>query len=578
MTAAHNLLLPFKRTRRIAGLLSFFLFAGLAGSFYWLFQYDFSMEVVLPAIGVFLLGLVGLEAVPLISPKIDAADGLALDREGLAFTRKGRTVRWSWEEITDVQLRHPLHPLGLLLGNFVTFRVPADSRRAAFGFPSDRLVRRGSAMAIGNDYASRAYDIFAQMSLFRDVAAGVESPLGGPMQVGDARAPEPRWSFRKDRKHFKIWHVAGLVLWPAAGMAVASLAIDGLPESVDELLPLLDSAPAYLLGALFGAPWLIVLALKRNGAQDNMLTLSAGGLSTRRNLERKHWLWWEISDIKVTQSTSRGKDGAAARIVSFRAMQDGGLPGKVMMEGKAAVPVSCTIEDDYEMPVDEIAPQIKAWWEWSNKAFGHPDEAKLAKFIEEKIGPQPEGISFLRQKGEDQPASLVEAPASWLAMAPMAALAGLMIWTLRAEIESGLPSWATFPWWVTIVGLLLVGLGPVIAVQVLLAAGRNRIELDDEGLRLARVGRMSRWLWSEIGPAEMRRVRSKWSAKQRSVLTFEAPRNGIGSAFLRWAFNIDNRRLAVIEDIYDSSLDEIAEALNSRRRKLGGRVARQTAE
>ena len=171
----------------------------------------------------------------------------------------------------------------------------------------------------------------------------------------------------------------------------------------------------------------------------------------------------------------------------------------------------------------------------------------------------------------------MEAPASWLAMAPMAALAGLMIWTLRTEIESGLPSWATFPWWGMAVGLLFVGLGPVIAVQVFLAAGRNRIELDDEGLRLVRVGRVSRWLWSEIGLAEMRRVRSKWSAKQRPVLIFEAPRNGIGSAFLRWALNIDNRRLAVIEDIYDTSLDEIAEALNGRRRKLGGRVARRPA-
>jgi hypothetical protein len=310
-----------------------------------------------------------------------------------------------------------------------------------------------------------------------------------------------------------------------------------------------------------------------------VLTLSAGGIGISHNMERKHWLWWEISDIRVTQSTSRGKDGAAARIVSFRAMQDGALPGKVMIEGKAAVPVSCTIVDDYEMPVDEIARQITAWWEWYNKAFGHPDEdAEIAQFLEEKIGPRSEGISFLRQKGEDQPASLVEAPASWLAMAPMAALAGLMIWTLRTEIETGLPSWATFPWWVTIVGLLLFGLGPVIAVQVLLAAGKNRIELDDDGLRLVRVGRTSRWLWSEVGPAELRRLRTKWSARQRPVLAFEAPRNGIGSAFLRWALNIDNRRLVVIEDIYDSSLDEITKALNGRRRKHGGRIARQAAE
>jgi hypothetical protein len=579
MTAVHNLLLPFKRTRRLVGLVKFALFIALGGSFYGLSAYDLPIEVFLSMLGGLFLGLVALEAAPLISPKIDPADGLTFDRAGLTFTRKGRTVRWGWEEISDMKLRSPLHPLGLLLGTFLTFRVPPDQRRKAFGFASDRPVRRGSIMVIGNDYATWTHDIFAAMTFFKGVAEGAESPLGGPLEVGDARAPEPRWSFRKNRKKLQLWHVAGLVLWPAAGMAAGSLAIDGLPGSLDDLMPLLDAAPFYLVMALVGGPWLIVAALKRNAAQDNMLTLSAGGIGTSRHEERKQWLWWEISDIRVTQSISRGKDGAAACTVSFRAMQDGALPGRTVMEGKAAVPVSCTIEDEYEMPVEEIARQMNAWRDWYDKAFGHPeDNAEIARFVEEKIGPQPDGISIQRQKGEGRNKSLVEAAAEWLALAPMAAMAGLMIWLLRTDKILEFAAWGALPWWSAFAGLMLVGVGPLIAVQAFLSAGRNRIELDNDGLRLVRLGRAKHWRWSEIGPADLRRLRTKWSAKQRAVLTIEASSNGIGSAILRWAFNIDNRRLAVIEDIYDTSLDEIAEALNAHRRKRGGRIARQAAE
>jgi len=460
-----------------------------------------------------------------------------------------------------MRLRHTFHPLGLLLGNFITFHVPPDSRRAAFGFASDRLVRRGSKLVIGNDYATWTHDIFAQMNHFRGVATGAESPLGGPLRVGDARAPQSRWTFRKDRRPFKLWHVAGLALSPVAGMAVGSLVIDGLPEF--DISSLLDSLSGYLFAALVGTPWLIVTGLKRNAAQDNMVTLSAGGLGTRHGTETRHWLWWEMSEIKITQSTSRGKGGSVASIVSFRAMQDGALPGKVLLEGKAAVPVSCTIEDAYEMPVEEIGRQIKAWWEWNNKAFGHPDDPDIARLIEDEIGQQPRAISFLKQRGQQRQGSVLEAPLPWLAMLPLAAWTGLLLW----DLKTGMP--LQISWWGSLAGLALFGAVPLIGVLVSMATGKNRIQLDDDGFRFVRLGRTSRWRWSEIGPGEVRRVRGKWSAKQRPVLTFETPVNGIGSAFLRWAFNIDNRHVVVIEDIYDASLEEIAEAINARRRTFG---------
>jgi hypothetical protein len=82
--------------------------------------------------------------------------------------------------------------------------------------------------------------------------------------------------------------------------------------------------------------------------------------------------------------------------------------------------------------------------------------------------------------------------------------------------------------------------------------GLNRLELTEEGLLHVRYGLKRRWAWNEIGAVELRRLRTKWSAKQRSVVTLETNAGGWTYGLLRWAFNIDQPRRAVIEDIYDS--------------------------
>ena len=139
MSGAAHLLLPFKRTNRYAGRFMFLMMAGLAGSFYWVFNSDIERETLFPLFGGILLAMLASEAVPLLRPRLRASDGLRLDTQGLVFSRGGRTVQWRWDEISDVRMRSRLHPASLFLGRFMTFRVPADGRRKNIGFTGDRL-------------------------------------------------------------------------------------------------------------------------------------------------------------------------------------------------------------------------------------------------------------------------------------------------------------------------------------------------------------------------------------------------------------------------------------------------------
>lgn len=565
MSGASHLLLPFKRTNRYAGRFTFLMMAGLAGSFYWVFSYEIERETLFPLFGTFLLAMLAGEAVPLLRPRLRAGDGLRLSAEGLAFSRGGRTVHWRWDEISDLRMRSRLHPAALFLGRFMTFRVPSDGRRADIGFRTDRIFLRGAVVAIGDDYANSREDIRDQIENYR-AAAGA-----GMRRQARNVAPETVWSFRKDRRQPKFWHIAGLVLGPAFGIGVGSLIVDGLPDSLD-LLESLDSMRSTFLGVLLMAPWFVVMLLKQETAQDNMLSLDAGGLNVRHRQDRRHWRWSEIQDLEVSESVSRGKDGAAARIINIRASHDGSDLDRAQKDEKP-VTVSCSIEDDYVDPLEEIARQAHRWLEWSGRT-SEKAQVKSTEESEIRASDPSEAISFRRPPGQMKDRhSLLEGLLPWAGLAPMAIAAGWSIWALK----SGGGLWA--PWWVMMIGFLLIVLVPVITMAVLAAPPLNRLDLTEESLEMTRLGRTSRWAWSEIGSANLRRVRTKWSAKQRTVLTVGIPAARWGSRYLRWAHNLDSAELfAVIEDTYDTPLDQIAETLNAHRRKYGGRAARRPAE
>lgn len=556
-------LMPFARRGRLSALAVVALVGGLVG---WTFipdALDLPKWLHLAILTSFLLPLLGREALPLLKTGLAAGDGLAIDAAGLTVLREGRSVRWRWDEVSDFSLRGRLHPASLILGRFISFRVPRDDRRSAAGRRLDRLFLRGPVVAIAGDYPTQTQELFRQIEHFRNAgqAAGARS--------ASVRAPEVLWSFRKDRKRPKIKRLLAAILIPLAGGAVGMTLISGLPESLGDLL----SSPL-IIGMLIGIgsvlPWVVLVQYKWEAKQFNMLALSAGGLATADKMDRRLWLWPEISDLRIQQSVSRGTDGSAATILSFRATHDGRKPCRKPKAGESPTPVSCSIEDVYETPVNVIARQARSWWEWSGETFGHDVTAGDAR------RPNTAGlqqIAFRRQSNTNgnrtTPLDLI---LSFAFIVPMLVYLAAILWMFDAGIRLGVPRWVDKG------GFFLITMGPIIGYLFLLTPGVNRLELTVEGLVHVRYGFKRRWAWHEVGSAALRRVRSKWSAKQRSVLNLEMPSRGWAFGFLRWAYNIDNGRQAMFEDIYDTSLDEIAEALNEfRRRKQVAQVTRQSA-
>ncbi len=556
MAPAYHLLMPFKGRGRLSAIVAGITVGGLLAWTYILADLDLSRHVNLAILGSLMFVFVGREAIPLLNPGLSKSSGLTIDSAGLGLARRGKTASWRWDEISDIRLRSRFHPAGMFYGRFITIRAPADARRKVANSWMERLFALGRFVVIADDFPTRADEIYRQIEHYRSGASGGTTAK---------RQPEPVWSFRKDRKQPKLLRLFFVVVGPFLGVVLAMALVGHLPETLGEFLesPLLIGFGIGIGGMM---PWIILIQYRWESRQDNMLAVSAGGLATRDKMQRQLWLWRDILDMRVQHSVSRGDGGATAQIISFRATHDGSAPGKKPEEGKPFVPVSCSVEDFYEMPVDEIARRSRAWWDWNHEVFG---PAMLA--VTDAAAHEGK-IAFRRlagyAKGRGSPLDLV---LSFAFVTPMLVWLGVLVWMIRADVHP--PDWLDLPDWLDRIDSLLITMVPLMAYLALLAPSLNRLELDDAGMLSVCYARKRRWSWRELGPAELRRVRSKWSAKQRSVLTFEAPANGLGSAFLRWAFNIDNRRLAVIEDIYDSPLDEIAETLNARRR-ASGRVPR----
>lgn len=556
MTSAFHLFMPFKNRNRFSAAIAVATLAGLLGWSFFLTELDLPKAVEIGVLGILLAVLQGREALPLLNPGFEARSGLTIDAAGLTLARGDKAAHWCWDEISNLKLRSPIHPARLIFGRFISFRAPADARRKTANNPVQRLFIFGRSVVIGDDFPSQTEEIFRQIEHYRDMPTGNAAPT-----TAKASPPEPLWSSRNDRKQPKLLRLSGIVLAPFIGIVVAMALLGNIPDSIGELLDSwLIIGMTIGLGAML--PWIILVQYRWESKQDNMLAVSAGGLATRQKLVRRLWLWRDIIDIRVQQSVSRGEDGVTAEIISFRATHDGSEPGKKPKEGKPLVPVSCSIEGFYETPIEEIARQSRAWWDWSTDTFGKPVTAiaDAASWIDGTI-------AFRRMagyvKGRSSPLDFV---LSFAFIVPMIAYGGVMIWMAKAGIHLGLPSWLDQ------FDSFLFPIVPLIGYLSLLSPGLNRLELTETGLLSVCYGRKRRWSWPALGAAELRRVRSKWSARPRSMIVLDAPANGWGSAFLRWAFNIDNRRQAVIEDIYDTSLDEIAEALNDRWRRQAGRV------
>jgi hypothetical protein len=132
------------------------------------------------------------------------------------------------------------------------------------------------------------------------------------------------------------------------------------------------------------------------------------------------------------------------------------------------------------------------------------------------------------------------------------------------------------------------GADEILAVTVLLiclltAAGffrlalpsRNSLQLNLDGLTYKSAGHGGTWFWRDVSAFEQHRLVGGPLIGRRRAITFAAPGKDWTWRWLRWAYGLPAKPpVVVIQEMYDTPVDEIAAALNAyRERVVGGGAA-----
>lgn len=508
-------------------------------------------------------------------------DWLRLDSEGLTLHRGGRARSWRWSELSHFRLHGYPHPATLFVGRAISFRGPRAGRQSALVALLNRILFAGNNVVIGDVYLSYPKDLLRRLNHYRHQATSRESRSSRSRAAERTRAASPdvpALFHLRDRKQQKTQAVAailavlgggalGLVLigafsaTPSLGWPLDWEAFNAFFSENSEILSVGSVA---ILGGLMSIP----INLKRSSANGNLLLLSSDGLHIRRNGERRHWLWHEISEVELRHAPGAETTGGSGEVIGFVASHDGKRPGKGAEGGPLQAAVAQAIEDIYDAPLRDIARQIDAW-RAAAPAFEPPPEVAPAAALEAARVPTRESarqqspdnaISFRRRWA---PATSVFASlATWLIV--LLAIASLAAYTWIDSAEAPRNARLAVVWGV----LILWMVAPLLLVFMAVGGGTNQLRLDRAGLTYTRLGRPAGWPWRELSSIELRQGKLRWSRKPVTIITMALPRDDRLSRLLRWAYGLRAAGpLTVIEDVYETPLPEIARQLEDYRRR-----------
>lgn len=502
-----------------------------------------------------------------VKPRPSTRDQLRLDEQGLTRTRGSRTRRWSWAEVSDFRLHGYLHPASLVLGRSISFRVPDDDRRFALPALVNRILFFGHNAAIGDNYLSDIRDLAAGLNHWRNMALGQVSRAANARRSRTPFSPTgPAVFFNREklRDSGKLRRALGLALLSLVGTLgalaiVSAVDIEDLPAKFEDLAQspmLLAGLPVAAVGVFFT----VFEAMGRDAASQNLVVLSSGGLQLRRNGERQHWLWHEVAEPELRRMPGTAMPGGSAQAISFVATHNGKRPGKSPDGGPLPAAAVHSLEDVYDAPLDEIVGQMRAWREASvalRHASGETVDLPAAQVPGEAAD---DAISF-RRRWAPAPSALMTT-GIWLLQVPMLGGLAAAFWVANAELSRGMTLGLA-------AAVMLVAIAsPLLTVYLAAGGGANNLRLDRDGLTYVRLGRIAGWPWRELSSFDLRPGTMRWSRKEVPLITFALPRDDRLSRFLRWAYGIRGAQaLAVIEDVYETPLGEIARQLSQYRER-----------
>lgn len=349
---------------------------------------------------------------------------------------------------------------------------------------------------------------------------------------------------------------AGIVL--GAGFLFAERA---WPEALDIIL---DSGLAFYMALpilLVPTIW-VTLGLWATSPVSNLMLISAGGLHVRGAWTKKHWTWDEIFETSLNRYPPEVPTRRTEWTIGLTAAHAGDRPDKPPKDDEPRPAIMSSLEDIYEPPLEEVAAALWAWTGWRDgPASPAPDSPRRA-------------IRF--RQSQKRPNDALGTFAGGIILGAMAvALFSMFLGMIFLKEDT--PG----------IGFLLM-LGPFMIVsiaQIPLVAGLasdkwNYLELDEGGLTWRRMGRTRHWTWLELPSFELRIVQMRWKHKPAAVILFAGHNDDKLSHFLRWAYRIDEALpRIVIEDIYDSPIQEILSKLKEYRQPLRfGSLPRGKAE
>lgn len=315
------------------------------------------------------------------------------------------------------------------------------------------------------------------------------------------------------------------------------------------------SAMAVFSGVLFAA-----IQWARSPARS-YLTLDDAGLTYVFLNLRHQWPWHDLDSASILKRPFGMK--AARLIVSGKFDWKARLRALPVNGLVSADRLAVMLPDFYGTPIEDIVAKLT---EYRDRALGTGRPGKAAARPAQPTTAAP-GQSVVYSKSKRQYnleravlyAALVVVS---LVMVPMAAL----VYLLLAEQTDYGPAYTAL---VLLLGLISVS-WPVVFVNEFRRSkpSHNCLTLDGKGLTYARRCRVYSWSWPELSGFE---IKTAPTMVARRFITFAAPGKDRAWWWLRLISRLPLQPPAVVvEDIYDTPLDEIAATLNAYRARAGG--------
>lgn len=527
---------------------------------------EISASVMLPLLFVLLVWEVMLPMVV----RQRAGDGLRIDETGLARIYKGREEHWRWDEVSTFRLHGVWNPMRIFIGRTVSFRGSRPAGRSRLIALLNRLAFGGHNIAVGDNYVALSGEVVERLNQYREMATGEAPRSAGEPAI---HAPDPFLSVATDAldpgKRSRAAAILVGVALVGAAIMVGFIMLDQswTPESLESLVGN-ERILALLVPLFFMTMQSLAQHFWQMSPASNLILAAAGGLHSRKGLQRKLWLWSEIENIALRKAPPIAKDQAAGQSVSFTAVHDGTKPGKPPTAGTDHALVTA-FQDIYDSPAAEIAKQLDAWAQWG-RVYGSPAPAAALTGDAPTRQSSPESSTIRFPRLASRRTGALRGPAIFLFWVyPLLTLA-LVYLVTRADLAPVVS--------LIFLAVAALSISGVIVIMLLAIGGNfNYLEIAESGLVYRRLGRRMTYAWHELSQFDLHKAALRWNSETLPIILFTATHDDRISRYMRWAYAIDGiEPRIVIEDVYDIAASEILELLDRRLRK-GGRVSRRAS-